>query len=473
MKPNAKPKIVAKPMQMSLDTIPQSEEAEMATIGAILINPKSMPLIAEFLRAEDFYFLRNQYIFEAMERLYNKQEPIDYVTLTNEIEAHGQLDEIGGATYITRLVNEPPDSTKARFYAQLVSRTAELRRMLQANDANRALILDESIPVEQKRPMLLHQLEQSYSHDRLLHESQMQTVVSDYLDELAIKVEERGKFGVPSGYKNIDDVLKGFKPGEVTYLAGFPGMGKTLLIVNMVLRLGRMGVPVAFFSAEMSRAEVIDRLLALETGIDSNAIINGDLEQRELGRLYESAGRIAELPIRIIENQHLTPTQLKYELAVLRYYYGVKIAFVDGLWLMESDEEQRGFVQREFEKLGKITLQLREIARELRVPLVVAHQYNHEMRDRQNKVPQQTDMRGGQPVAQNAHVILGMMDGTHSNTADPNNPKPENLLELHVLKNRTGKGGRVIQLHRDLERQRIDDWEQIKHRPTGGNEWTS
>ena len=247
---------------------PMSLEAEQALLGSILIEPKVFLSVASMLTADDFFIKRHEFIWNALSRLQERNDAIDYVTLTSELQDMSVLDEIGGQAYLTSLVNNTPTAIHSEVYAEMVARTSTRRRMLQAADNIRQVALDEEMPIDK----VIDEAEQALfavSNSQVKREFvPIWDAASEYYNELEIQLEKGdGSAGVPTGFNDLDVLLGGFQKSDLIVFAGRPGMGKTSWMLSVALNVARRHRRVAIFTMEMGVEQMVQRLISMETGI--------------------------------------------------------------------------------------------------------------------------------------------------------------------------------------------------------------
>ncbi len=262
--------------------VPHSREAEEAVIGAILINPDSYYDVAQFLQAEDFYIHRHRWIWEAITRLQERRTPVDFLTISEALDSSGRLAEIGGPAYLTSLINNTPTSLHAAAYGRIIEQTAVRRRMLEAanqvaklayqSDASLEMVIDES------EKALFSASERMLARDM----KPFAQILADLYDQVETRADQSGLFGVPTGFVDLDRLLQGLQPSDLLIVAGRPGMGKTSLLLSVVKHAAQTHKKhVAVFTLEMSAEQLAQRLVSQDTGIDTQRMRSGKLEEQE------------------------------------------------------------------------------------------------------------------------------------------------------------------------------------------------
>ncbi len=412
---------------------PASTESEMALLGAVLVNPDVFLSISSFLKPDDFYLLKHQYIWAAMQNLSSRKMPIDTLTVTEELEAARQLEAIGGVGYLVQLLNSTPTSVHAEFYAQIVERTAVRRRLLLAADQMKALAKDEQLDLE----TVISKSETSLfnvTERQLKREFQtMHDAVDAYFNRIEALIQNpEMSYGVPSGFRDLDALLGGFQRQALLIFAGRPGMGKTSFLLSAAVNAARIGQSVAIFTMEMGAEEIVQRMIAMETGINSEKLRRGDLNPGEYNRFVEAAGRISHFPIYIDDTPGLNPIQLRTKARRLQHEFGLDLVIVDYLQLMNGGA---AFQNNRVQEIGYISRSLKELARELNVPVFSAAQLSRAVESRQDKRPQLSDLRESGSIEQDADVVMFLYRDVVYNQAT----EFPNQADVIVAKHRNGR----------------------------------
>ena len=411
---------------------PTNVEAEEAVLGSILINPDALFDVATFLKADDFFLVKNGWVWESIMALQDRREPIDFVTVTDELERHGRLQEVGGPVYISQLMDTVPSAIHAEAYGRIVEQNALRRRLLSAASEVAQLAYDEKENIEQ----VLDRAEQALfavSERRLTRDVQpIKQIVSRYYDHIQeLADRDDALLGVPTGFSVIDGLLGGLQRSDLIIIAGRPGMGKTGLLLNIALTAARRHRKrVAIFSLEMSDEQLVGRLVAAETGIDSQRLRRGALTEGEWHLFMEATGRLGETMIFVDDTPSITPLQLRTKCRRLYAEYGLDLIVLDYLQLMSSDFRNENRVQ----EISYISRQLKGLARELNIPVLAAAQLSRAVEQRQIKRPMLSDLRESGSIEQDADVVMFIYRDEYYNDATD---KP-NLAEINIAKHRNG-----------------------------------
>ncbi|MFC2064587.1 replicative DNA helicase [Chloroflexota bacterium] len=418
-------------------TIPHNREAEEAVVGAVMINPEVYYDLAEFLQADDFYIHRHRFIWEAFQRLHEQRTPLDFLTVTAELERVNQLNEIGGPAYLTAILNQVPTSMHAVSYGRLVEATAIRRRMLTAANQIATLAYDEQELVDQ----VMQEAEKAVfnvSERRLRHDVlPIRKVISEYydrIDELARRPEDI--HGVPTGFVDLDRLLTGLQPSDLLIIAGRPGQGKTGFLLSVARNAALLHKKrVAIFSMEMSNEQVVQRLISQETGIDSQRLRTGKLEEKEWPKFNQAVEVLSDTSIFLDDTPALTPMQLRTKCRRLHMEFGLDLVLVDYLQLMSGDTRNDNRVQ----EVSYISRYLKVLARELNVPVLAAAQLSRAVEQRTDKHPVLSDLRESGSLEQDADIVMFIYrpDQYEKDTVK------QNLAEIMVSKHRNGPTGKV------------------------------
>ncbi|MBU1326746.1 replicative DNA helicase [Patescibacteria group bacterium] len=411
---------------------PHDEVAEQSVLGAVLIDKDAMVDVAEFLRPSHFYRETHAFIYTAMMELYEQHEPIDVVTVTAQLKKAGKLAEAGGASYISDLLNVVPTSAHAEQYGriiqehytkrQLVSAAAKINELAfrEAGDARQ--ILDEA---EQQ---LFAISQQSARRDFIVIKDALASSF-DRLDELHKRVG--GLRGIPTGFTELDGKLAGMQDSNLLVLAARPGTGKTAMVLNIAQYVSvNEKIPVGIFSLEMSKEELVDRLLVSQADIDAWRLKTGRLSDDDFTRLSEAMGELAEAPFYIDDTPGLNIVEMRSKARRLQVEHGVKLIIVDYLQLADSG---RNFDSR-VQEVSLISQSLKNIARELRIPVLACSQLSRAVEARGTKVPELSDLRESGSIEQDADVVMFL----YREERDQAQWGEQIMTKLRIAKHRNG-----------------------------------
>lgn len=429
---------------------PQNTDAEASLLGAVLIDSDAIIKIADSLNAEDFYDERHQRIFEAIKQLYERHSPIDVLTLTDQLKSNGLIDFVGGASYLSDLTNYVPTAAHIEQYSGIVSQKSLRRRLIKSSQEIATLGYDETKNLQE----LIEEAEA-----RLFQTSQRyvgQTVVSleDILSESFERLDELHKDknkirGVPTGFKDLDNMLAGFQRSDLVILAGRPSMGKTALALNLGHNVSvKAGEPVLIFSLEMSKEQLVDRLLAMESGVDAWALRTGNLSDNDFEKIGQAMGTLSEAQIFIDDSPGITVSDLRTKARREAHRRPIGLIIVDYLQLM-SGGGKYGDGNR-VQEISEISRGLKGIARELNVPLIALSQLSRSVESRSPQIPQLADLRESGSIEQDADVVAFLYREEYYNPES----ERKGITDVLVKKHRNGPTGGV-ELYFDKQRQRF------------------
>lgn len=427
--------IVPSFVAISPDAVPHSEAAERALLGAVLINPDAFEDAALIVRPNDFFIVRHGLIWWAMARLRERGDTIDYVALIHELKTTGKLAEVGGESYLTGLLAETTSSVYVDAYAQMVARTAVRRRMLQFSDSLRGLALDEKRSVED----VLADAERDFTDVRDatfdMPTPDLVDLVGARLDHAMERIESPDvPDGVPTGWKDVDAVTHGLQRKDLIVLAGRPGMGKSAVLVNMAMAAARAGHAVGFLSLEMGAEQIVDRMIAVETGVPLEHVAHPEMmTQDERRRYMAGAGQISKLPILIEASGRITPQRVKLLARRWKRTHGLSLVIVDYLQLMQGHDDDSKRRQSRYEEVSDLSITMKQLAMELDVPVVLAAQLSRAVEQRQDKRPLPSDLRDSGQIEQDADLIFMLYrEYVYDKSADAHR------LEMNLAKHRNG-----------------------------------
>jgi len=378
-------------MNRSERMAPHNIEAEEAVLGSLLIDPDAIFKVASFLSPEDFYREKNGWIYEAIRDLHNRREPADFVTLCDELERRGQLEEVGGAVYITSLINAVPTAIHVEYYARIVERTAILRRLIGAAGQIAAIAYEGAEDVDE----VVDRAEQilfGVSQRRITRDLvPIKQIIGDYYDRIDYLYQHRGELiGIPTGFSLLDKLLGGLQRSDLIIVAGRPSMGKTSFVLSVAQNAARkFNQHVALFSLEMSAEQIVQRLISAETGIDSQRLRLGNLEDDEWPLFVQATGILSEAPIFIDDTPSISALQMRTKARRLHAEHGLDLIIVDFLQLMRGD----GRAENRVQEISSISRALKGLARELNVPVVAVSQLSRAVEARHDHRPILSDLR--------------------------------------------------------------------------------
>ena len=415
---------------------PHSVESEEAVLGSILIDPEALDRVS-FLADSDFYIIKHQWAWAASLALRDRRQPLDAVTLRRELETRGQLDEIGGPAYLTYLMTVVPTAIHAEGYATLVAQAANRRRLLAAASDIAQLAYDESTADDQvndRAEQVIFKARRTAGARAI--KPLAQTVV-EYFNRIEYLYEHRGEpLGVPTGLIDLDKMLGGLQKSDLIVVAARPGVGKTSLELNIALAAAhRFHQRTLVFSLEMSYEQVTERLVAQTSEINSQSLRFGQLTDADWPSLVQATSTLGEVPVWIDDTAGLSVGQVRAKARRFQAEHGLDLIVIDYLQLMTSERRSENRNQ----EISAISQGLKNLARELNVPVLVASQLSRAVEQRTDKRPMLSDLRDSGAIEQDSDVIIFIY------REDVYNPESErhNIAELIVAKQRKGPTGTV------------------------------
>ncbi len=382
---------------------PQDLEAERSALSAILIDPEAIVKVAEHVTPESFYEPAHQKIYKAMEVLYEKRSPIDAVTLTNQLKKQKELDEIGGAARIAELSGLLSSAANAGKYAELVAEAAIKRRLISLGGELSELAFDEAKEVREivdNAEQKVFALSQAHVHKAFTPIKETLAESFERLDELHRTGSELR--GVPTGFADIDHLLAGMQKSNLLILAARPGMGKTALALNIAMHVSVAAkLKVGIFSLEMSREELVDRLLVGQADIDAWRLKTGRLDNQDFLKLSEAMGVLADAQIFIDDTPGMTIFEMRTKARRLMSEHQIDLMIVDYLQLAQGRTKDN-----RVQEVAEISQGLKNIARELKIPVLALSQLSRAVEGRGEKIPQLSDLRESGSIEQDADVVL-------------------------------------------------------------------
>lgn len=430
---------------------PQNTEAEASLLGAVLIDPDAIVKIADNISSNDFFDAKHQRIYEAITQLYEKHSSIDVLTLSDQLKNSGYLDMVGGPAYLTELTNFVPTAAHVEQYADIVAQKAMRRRLIGASQEMANLGYDEAKPLQElieEAETRLFQVSQQHIKQDVIS---LETILAESFDRLDELHKDKQKIrGIPTGYKDLDSMLAGLQRSDLFVLAARPSMGKTALMLNLAHKIAiKAREPVLIFSLEMSKEQLVDRLLSMESGVDAWALRTGNLTDADFEKIGEAMGTLSEAQIYIDDTPGITVSELRTKARREAHQRKLGLVIVDYLQLM-SGGSRFGDVGNRVQEISEISRGLKGVARELNVPLMALSQLSRSVESRSPQIPQLADLRESGSIEQDADVVAFLY------REDYYNPETDrkNIMDVLIKKHRNGPTGGV-ELYFDRDKQRI------------------
>lgn len=434
---------------------PQSLDIEASLLGGLLIDSNAFIKIGDMMHSDDFYDERHKAIFTAMNELHNKRSPLDILTLSEQLKNVKQLDSIGGASYLTELTNTVPTAAHVEQYAEIIADKAIRRRLIRASQEIADVGADESKSLQE----LIEEAESRLFEVSQRHVRQditsLESILGDSFDRLDDLHRHKGVLrGIPTGLRDLDKQLAGLQRSDLVVLAARPSMGKTALMLNIALNIAtkaKQGA-VLIFSLEMSKEQLVDRLLAANAGVEAWRLRTGEgLTDEDFERLSSSMGELAEAPIFIDDTSGITVSDLRTKARRLHHQHPLAAIMVDYLQLMSGGSRFATIANR-VQEISEISRSLKILARELNVPVVALSQLNRSVESRTPQIPQLADLRESGSIEQDADVVAFIY------REDFYNPESErqNITDIMIKKHRNGPTNN-LELFFDRDKQQFRD----------------
>lgn len=416
---------------------PQNIEAEEAVLGSLLIDPDAIIKVGPILRPDDFYRVKNGWVYEAALGLHQRNEPTDFLTVCDELERGERLDEVGGRAYIASLIAAVPTTVHVEHYAHIVERTSLLRRLISAAGQIVQLAHEETSDVgsviDRAEQVVFNVSERRTRHDL----APIRQLMDEYYERVDYLYRHQGELiGIPTGFKRLDQLLGGLQRSDLLIVAGRPGMGKTSFALTLARNAVRMfDQRVAIFSLEMSSEQLLQRLISMETRIDSQRLRLGTLTEDEWPVFVESAGVLAGTHLYIDDTPAISPLEMRTKARRLHSEHGLDLIIVDYLQLMRADVA----IQNRVQEISYISGSLKALARELHVPVIALSQLSRAVEQRQDKHPVLADLRESGSIEQDADLVMFIF---REEMYDPDTER-QNIAEVIISKHRHGPTAKV------------------------------
>ena len=416
---------------------PQNIDAERSTLGAMLLEKEAIYKTIEILKAEDFYREAHRVIYEAILHLSGKSEPVDIITVSEELKQRNMLEKIGGLPYLTALANAVPTAANVEYYAKIIQEKSLLRGIISVATNIVSMGYEGSEEVD----VILDQAEKEIF--RITQQRNLKGYISlrDILKETFDRIEQLhdskgGVTGVPTGFADLDRFTAGLQPADLIILAARPSMGKTTFALNMARHAAiELKIPVILFSLEMSKEQLALKLLCSEAGVDSQRIRTGTLRDSDWAHISHALGRLSEAAMFIDDSPGVSVMEIRARARRIKAEHGLGMLVIDYLQLMST----RGRVENRQQEVSEISRSLKSLARELEIPVVALSQLSRAVEQRADKKPNLSDLRESGSLEQDADVVafLYREDYYHPET------ERKNITELILSKQRNGPVGTV------------------------------
>jgi replicative DNA helicase len=419
---------------------PQNIDAEKSLLGAVLIDEEVLPDATETVKAIDFYDKSHEVIFDSMVSLYEKHKPVDLLTLTDELKKKKQLESIGGSSYLAELTNYVPTAAHAQAYAEIVAKCAVRRRLIKASADITELSYDEDSEITEllgkAEAELFNVSDQSLKQDL----TSMEDILNASFDRLEELHKNKGAIrGLKTGYRDLDNKTAGLQKSDLVIIAARPAMGKTTLVTNLAYNTATINKKaVLFFSLEMSKEQLIDRMLADASGVDSWNIRTGNLSDDDFSKISDAMGEMAEAPIFIDDTPGMTVMEMRTKARRAAHDNELGLIIIDYLQLMQGSGRNGNEFNR-VQEVSEISRGLKLIARELDVPVVALSQLSRSVESRNPQIPQLADLRESGSIEQDADLVMFIYREDYYNP----DTERQHITDLIIAKHRNGPTGKV------------------------------
>ncbi|MCD1261824.1 replicative DNA helicase [Paenibacillus athensensis] len=424
--------------ELFLDRVPpQNIEAEQAVLGAILLNGEALITAMERVTSDDFYRGSHQRIFEAMVELAEEDEPVDLITLTSRLANKQQLEDVGGVTYLSELANAVPTAANVDYYAAIVEEKSMLRRLIRTATQ----IVSNGYASADDIGLLLSDAEQRIMEISQRRSSTGFVSIRDVLMDVFERVEflyshKGGSTGIPSGFVDLDKMTSGFQRSDLIIVAARPSVGKTAFALNIAQNVGvRAKETVAIFSLEMGAAQLVQRMVCAEANVDANRMRTGFLEGDDWEKLTMAIGALSEAQIYIDDSPSITVADIRAKCRRLQQERGLGMILIDYLQLIHG----RGKGDNRQQEVSEISRTLKQIARELNVPVIALSQLSRGVEQRQDKRPMMSDLRESGSIEQDADIVAFLYRDDYYDKES----EKKNIIEIIIAKQRNGPVGTV------------------------------
>ena len=410
---------------------PQSIEAELSVLGAMMLKKEAVTQAIELLRADEFYRQAHRAVFEAMEGLVRIGEPVDIVTVTEALKKSGRLEQVGGISFLANLTNRVPSTANLAYYAKIVKEKALLRALIDASTEIAGAAYEASEDVAQQ----LDDAEQkilAIAGGRITGSfTPIKDVVFDAVDRVSeLAAVKGGITGLSTGLKTLDSVTRGLQKSDLVIVAARPAMGKTAFVLNLATHVALQGKTVAFFSLEMPREQLMHRIFCAEGQIDATHLARGELDDDEWSRLVNVADRMLKAELYFDDTSSTTVMDIRTRARRLRAEHGLDLIAIDYLQLIQAP----GRAENRTLAVAEMTRSLKVLARELSVPIVVLSQLSRATEGRSDKRPMLSDLRESGSIEQDADIVMFLYREDYYNQDTEN----ANITELSIAKHRNG-----------------------------------
>lgn len=416
---------------------PHNIEIEQSVLGALMLDKDGVIKVADFLKVGDFYKNNHNLIYQTIIDLYEKREPIDFLSVSNKLEEKKKLEEVGGASYLATLINSVPSASHLVHYAKIVQKKALLRRLIETANSIAEMGYQESEDVEK----ILDEAEQKLFNVSQKYIKQEFVPIKSILEEAFNRIDELHKEGnkfrgLPTEFPDLDNILAGLQKSDFIVLAARPSIGKTTLALDIARNIGiKSKVPVGIFSLEMSSDQLVDRLIAAQAGVDLWRLRTGKLKSDDFQKIGEAMGILSETPIFIDDTATANIMEMRTIARRLQAEHKLGLIIIDYLQLMEGRNSEN-----RVQEISEISRGLKNLAKELNIPVLALSQLSRAVESRPDQIPKLSDLRESGSIEQDADVVLFLY---REDRVKPDTPN-KNVVEIHIAKHRNGPIGKAF-----------------------------
>ena len=414
---------------------PQNIDAEQAVLGAMLIKKEAIAEVSQILRPEDFYRDAHKIVYEAMLTLFNKNEPADIVTVSEYLNNENLMEKVGGVTFITALANTVPTAANVTYHAKIVREKSDLRHLINTATDIAGMAYESSDDVADVIDKSEKMIMEVANRQNVSAFTPMRDIVMETFDKINVLYESKGGLtGIPCGFTDLDKLTSGLQASDLILVAARPSMGKTAFTLNIGAHVAlKEHKNVAFFSLEMSKQQLVQRMLCSEGGIDSQKLRKGELDKTDWSKLVNVANKVAEAPLYIDDTAGITVMELRSKARRLKAEKGLDLIIIDYLQLMQG-RTGKGATDNRQQEISEISRSLKAVARELNVPVIALSQLSRSVESRQIKRPMLSDLRESGSLEQDADIVMFLYREDYYDPETVN----KNITEVIVAKHRNG-----------------------------------
>lgn len=420
-------------MTITMDKVPpQSIEAEQSALGSMLIEKDAVSRVIEIVRPSDYYKESNQIIYNTILHLYEKGEPIDLLTVSEELKTRGQFDLVGGAAYLTALINAVPNAANVEYYSYLIREKSDLRNLIYAGSSITQMSYELKDPLEtiiDKSEQLIFDIAQRRTRRDFIPIKGILTGAFEKIEELYARKSHIT--GVATGYAELDNYTAGLQQADFVVIAARPSMGKTALSLNIAQNVAiKEKRPVGVFSLEMSKEQLVQRLICSEAGVNAQRLRTGHLEETDWPRITKAMAVLSEAPLYIDDSAGITVLEMRSKARRLKAKYGLELLVIDYLQLIRGS----GRIENRTQEISEISRQIKGLAKELSIPIIAISQLSREVEKRVDKRPLLSDLRESGAIEQEADLVMFIYRDEYYN---PDTDR-KNIAEINIAKQRNG-----------------------------------